>query len=86
VRITKLHKDNGSGLNGCPALYTADAVHPNYAGTDRRPGYVVQGLSLDPDTLGQLDQLDDTETGVWVPANVIDRLVEQRLAGRGAAA
>lgn len=55
-------KDDKSGDVGCPALYEAPG------------GYVVQGVKLDDDTRAQLRQLADDEDGVFVPANVIDRL------------
>ncbi|GAB3165898.1 hypothetical protein GCM10027059_24150 [Myceligenerans halotolerans] len=55
-------KDEKSGLEGCPALYEAPG------------GYVVQGVKLDDETRAQLRQLADDEDGVFVPANVLDRL------------
>jgi hypothetical protein len=60
--IEFLWKDNNSGGGGCPALYKT-------AG-----GYVVQGVKLDAATRAQLRQLADDEDGVFVPANVLDRL------------
>ncbi len=62
MRIRYLWKDDGSGNNGCPAIYTADG------------GYVVQGKSLDAETRAQLRALSDDEDAVFVPANVLDRL------------
>lgn len=59
-----LWKDGTSNVGGCPALY-------------RTPGgYVVQGLKLDDATRATLRQLADDEDGVFVPANVLDRLRE----------
>jgi len=55
-------KDSGSGGGGCPTLYKAPG------------GYVVQGVKLDDETRAQLRQLADNEDGVFVPANVLDRL------------
>lgn len=55
-------KDLGSGGGGCPALYRVDG------------GYIVQGKNLDDATRAKLRQLADDETGVFVPANVLDRL------------
>lgn len=60
--LTKLWKDSGSGVTNCPTLYEAD------------DGYVVQGLTLDADTMARLSQVGENETAVWVPANVLDRL------------
>lgn len=55
-------KDVASGGGGCPALYRTDG------------GYVVQGIKLTDDERAQLRQLADNEDGVFVPANVLDRL------------
>jgi hypothetical protein len=57
-------KDRGSGGGGCPALYATDG------------GYVVQGIKLTNAERAQLRQLADNEDGVFVPANVLDRLRE----------
>lgn len=62
--LTFMWKDRGSGGGGCPALYKTDG------------GYVVQGIKLDDDTRAALRQLADDEDGVFVPANVLDRLRE----------
>lgn len=62
--LTFLWKDVNSGGGGCPALYATDG------------GYVVQGIKLDDDTRNALRQLADNEDGVFVPANVLDRLRE----------
>ena len=57
-------KDSGSVGGGCPALYRTDG------------GYVVQGLRLSPEEHAQLRDLADGEEGVFVPANVLDRLAD----------
>lgn len=62
MQIEFLWKDAESGGGGCPALYRAPG------------GYVVQGLKLDAETRAQLRQFADGEDGVFVPANVLDRL------------
>jgi hypothetical protein len=62
MKIEFLWKDSGSGGGGCPAIYRAPG------------GYVVQGVKLDDETRAQLRQLADSEDGVYVPANVLDRL------------
>lgn len=59
-----LWKDSNSGAGGCPALYATEG------------GYVVQGVKLDDATRAQLRDLADSEDGVFVPANVLDRLRE----------
>lgn len=63
-KLTYLWKDTASGGGGCPAIYATDG------------GYVVQGVKLDDATRAQLRQLADDEDGVYVPANVLDRLRE----------
>jgi hypothetical protein len=62
MQIEFLWKDSNSGGGGCPAVYRAPG------------GYVVQGLRLDDETRAQLRQFADDEDGVYVPANVLDRL------------
>lgn len=57
-------KDDSSGGAGCPALYRTEG------------GYVVQGIKLDDAARNALRQLADNEDGVFVPANVLDRLRE----------
>jgi hypothetical protein len=60
--IEFMWKDGDSQGGGCPALYKTEG------------GYVVQGVKLDDATRAQLRQLADDEDGVFVPANVLDRL------------
>lgn len=55
-------KDKDSNVSGCPAMYEAPG------------GYVVQGKKLDAETRAQLRDLASDEDGVFVPANVIDRI------------
>jgi hypothetical protein len=62
VDLRFMWKDDKSGDVGCPALYQTDG------------GYVVQGVKLDDATRAQLRQFADDEDGVFVPANVLDRL------------
>jgi hypothetical protein len=62
MRLNFLWKDEKSHTGSCPALYEVDG------------GYVVQGVKLDAETRAQLRDLADTEDGVFVPANVLDRL------------
>lgn len=57
-----LWKDRRSGLGGCPALYRTAT------------GYVVQGKRLDDRLRAQLRDLAEDEDGVFVPADVLDRL------------
>ena len=55
-------KDVHSGGGQCPALYETEG------------GYVVQGVKLTAEERAQLLNLADHEDGVFVPANVLDRL------------
>jgi hypothetical protein len=57
-------KDISSGNGDCPALYRTEG------------GYVVQGLKLTDAERAQFRNLADAEDGVFVPANVLDRLRE----------
>ncbi|GIJ49855.1 hypothetical protein Val02_67410 [Virgisporangium aliadipatigenens] len=66
LKLMFLWKDDTSGGAGCPALYATEG------------GYVVQGRKLDDATRAELRQLADDEDGVFVPANVLDRLREPR--------
>lgn len=62
MKIRFMWKDTGSNTGNCPALYEAPG------------GYVVQGVALDEATRAQLRDLGESETAVFVPANVIDRI------------
>jgi len=62
MHLTFLWKDPNSHTGSCPALYEVEG------------GYVVQGVKLDDDTRAQLRDLADDEDGVFVPADVLDRL------------
>lgn len=55
-------KDRDSNVGNCPAMYEAPG------------GYVIQGKRLDAATRAQLRDLGSDEDGVFVPANVIDRI------------
>jgi hypothetical protein len=60
--IEFMWKDENSSVTQCPALYATDG------------GYVVQGVKLDAATRAQLRDLGEGEDGVFVPANVLDKL------------
>lgn len=60
--LTFLWKDAESIGGECPALYATEG------------GYVVQGIKLTDDERQQLRNLADGEDGVFVPANVLNRL------------
>jgi hypothetical protein len=65
MKIEFMWKDAGSNTGNCPAIYKAEG------------GYVVQGRLLDAATTAQLRDLGDGEGGLFIPANVLDRLAEQ---------
>ncbi len=56
-------KTGGSNTGNCPARYKV---------TSAEGGYIIQGKKADAATLAKLRDLGDDETGVWVPADVID--------------
>jgi len=58
-------KDRNSVGGSCPALYQVEG------------GYVVQGVKLTDAERAQLRDRADNEDGVFVPANVLDRLRDQ---------
>jgi hypothetical protein len=66
-----LFKDVNSGGGGCPAAYRTD-----------RDTFVIQGWQLAEGAAAQLRQLASNEAGVEIPANIIDQLVQARLAGQ----
>uniref|UniRef100_UPI003F494904 hypothetical protein n=1 Tax=Nonomuraea sp. CA-251285 TaxID=3240002 RepID=UPI003F494904 len=70
MRIKFMWKTSSSGGGQCPALYDA----PN--------GYVVQGKKLDAATRTQMRDVAADEDGVYVPRDVLDRLVEERVQER----
>ena len=62
MELTYMWKDENSHTGSCPALYSVEG------------GYVVQGVKLDDEARAQMRDLADNEDGVFVPANVLDRL------------
>jgi hypothetical protein len=77
VELEFLWKTITSQTGECPSLYRAER--------DGVPGYVTQGKVLAPDEVAQLRDLGRDENAVWVDAEVLDRLVDERLAARGLA-
>jgi hypothetical protein len=61
-KLTFLWKDTASIGGDCPTLYETEG------------GYIVQGVKLTDNERAQLRNLADSEDGVFVPANVLDRL------------
>ena len=64
-KLRFMWKDRNSVGGSCPALYAVDG------------GYVVQGARLSDAERAQLRDRADDEDGVFVPANVLERLREQ---------
>lgn len=62
MQIEFMWKTDGSAVENCPALYKTVG------------GYVVQGKVLDAETRAQLRQLGGDEDGVFVPADVIEKI------------
>jgi hypothetical protein len=62
MQIKFMWKTDGSAVENCPAIYKAPG------------GYVVQGKALDAETRAQLRQLGSDEDGVFVPADVIEKI------------
>jgi hypothetical protein len=62
MKISFMWKDKESNVGNCPAMYAAPG------------GYVIQGKRLDAETRAQLRDLGNDEEGIFVPANVIDRI------------
>ncbi len=62
MKIRFMWKDGASNVGNCPAMYEAPG------------GYVIQGKKLDAATRAQLRDLGGDEDGIFVPANVIDRI------------
>ena len=58
-------KTGSSATGNCPARYRV---------TSAEGGYIIQGRQLGPGDLAKLRDLGDGETGVWVPADVIEGL------------
>jgi hypothetical protein len=62
MQIKFMWKTRNSATGNCPAMYQAPG------------GYVIQGKKLDAATRAQLRDLGTDEDGVFVPADVIDRI------------
>jgi hypothetical protein len=69
-RLEFLWKDAGSNTGNCPSLSRAPL--------DGRDGYVINGIRVDEAIREQIPHAGAGEGAVWVPANVLDRLPEQR--------
>jgi hypothetical protein len=70
--LTFLFKLASSGGGGCPALYETSG-----------DGFVVQGYQLDEAAHGQMRQVAANETGVEIPAELFDQIVDEGMRRRG---
>ena len=66
MKLTMLYKDQGSGGNGCPAVYIGESGE-----------LIVQGRSLDAATFGELENVLEGETAVRISPEVILGAVER---------
>jgi hypothetical protein len=64
-KLTFMWKTDDSRTGNCPGLHRVE---------DGPSGYVVVGKTIDPSVRALIAEIDDDETAVWVPANVLDRL------------
>lgn len=68
MELEFLWKTGGSNGGNCPALYRAE-----------NGNYVVQGWQVDGTTRANLRDLGANESAVEVPADVLDRLIAERM-------
>jgi hypothetical protein len=66
MKLTMLYKDEGSGTNGCPSVYLTDSGD-----------FVVQGVELDGDAIGQLENVLPGEGAVRISPEVIMGAIER---------
>lgn len=71
MRLEMLYKDQGSGGNGCPAIYLAENGR-----------IVVQGPAVDQDTFAGLDNVLPGEIALEIAPDVLLGAVD-RLRSRG---
>ncbi len=70
--LTFLFKLGSSGTGGCPALYETGEGN-----------FVVQGYTLSADAAGQMRQVAPNESGVEIPAELFDQIVDEGMRRRG---
>jgi len=70
LQLIFLFKDINSGTGGCPAVYATD-----------RDSYVIQGWNLPAGT--RLRDQAENESGVEVPANIIEQIGRRWAAENG---
>lgn len=70
--LTFLFKLKSSGGGGCPAFYETSGG-----------SFVVQGYQLDGASHDQMRQVAPNETGVEIPAELFDQIVDEGMRRRG---
>jgi hypothetical protein len=71
MKLTKLHKDPGSGNGGCPTVYVAESGE-----------LVVQGHVLDDNTFGELENVLPGESAVRIDPEIVLGAIERYKAQR----
>lgn len=66
MELKLLAKDNNSGGNGCPSVYLADSGE-----------LVIQGLTVDSATFGNLANVLPGESAVCIAADVVSDALSQ---------
>lgn len=66
MKLTKLHKDPGSGNGGCPTVYI-----------DENGDLVVQGHILDSDTYSNLENVLPGESAVRIRLDIVTGAIER---------
>jgi hypothetical protein len=66
MRIEFQFKTADSLVDECPARYKV---------IDGKGGYVIQGKRLDDATRAMLRQIANDEDAVWVPADIVERIM-----------
>lgn len=72
MKLTRLHKDDNSGGNGCPTVYLGESGE-----------LVVQGQLVDADTFGELENVLPGETAVRIAPEVVLGAIERYRAQQG---
>jgi hypothetical protein len=72
MKLQKLFKDQNSGGNGCPTVYLGESGE-----------FVVQGLQIDQETFGELENVLPGEGAVRISPEIILGAVERYRAQSG---
>jgi hypothetical protein len=66
MKLTRLYKDDASGLNGCPTVYLGETGE-----------FVVQGSRLDAETYAELENILPDENAVRIAPDVVIGAVQR---------